>query len=176
MVYASKAHASQLRKGTDIPYISHLLCVTSIVMENGGNEDEAIAALLHDAVEDSGGGERLKDIRNRFGEAVSDIVAGCSDTDVVPKPPWRERKEAYLDHLKDASPSILLVSSADKLHNARTILTDCLQIGDKVYDRFNVGKMETIWYYKSCADAFEGNVPARVVQEIRKTIKEIEKL
>ncbi len=122
--YAAVIHAHQQRKGTGIPYLAHLLAVTSIALEHGATEDEAIAALLHDAGEDAGGRGRIEDIRQRFGDAVADIVQGCTDTEVTPKPPWRKRKEDYIAHLADASPSTLLVSAADKLHNARAILSD----------------------------------------------------
>lgn len=119
LVYAAVIHAGQVRKGTDVPYFAHLLGVASIALEYEANETEATAALLHDAVEDAGGKGRLEDIRQRFGEAVAEIVAGCTDTDVIPKPPWRERKEAYVRHISTAPPSVRLVSAADKLYNAR---------------------------------------------------------
>ena len=122
--YAVRLHDGQMRKGTDIPYVSHLLAVAALVMESGGDQDETIAALLHDAVEDCGGRPVLNEIRSRFGDRVADIVDGCTDAYTEPKPPWKARKEQYLHHLEDASESILLVSNADKLHNARAILTD----------------------------------------------------
>ena len=122
LVYATNAHASHVRKGTTTPYVSHLLMVTGLVLEHGGTEDEAIAALLHDAVEDAGGKPRLDDIRARFGDVVSDIVHGCSETDETPKPDWIVRKRAYVAHLPGASASIRLVSSADKLANVRSII------------------------------------------------------
>src|SRR5437588_8327976 len=122
LVFATQLHREQTRKGTRIPYIAHLLGVTSIVLEHGGNEDEAIAALLHDAIEDQGGASTREEIRRQFGDRVVEIVDGCTDTDVMPKPPWRARKEAYLAHIIEATPSVRLVSAADKLHNARAIL------------------------------------------------------
>src|SRR5947208_5947974 len=124
LIYATRIHGGQLRKKTRIPYIAHILGVCAIAMEYGANETEAIAALLHDAVEDCGGAKRLRDIERKFGKAVGEIVAGCTDTDETPKPPWRARKEAYLAHLKQASASTRLVSAADKVHNARAILHD----------------------------------------------------
>lgn len=122
LVYAAQLHADQFRKGTSIPYIAHLLAVAGIALENGANEDQAIAALLHDAVEDQGGEKTSQEIRGRFGNNVAEIVEGCTDTDIIPKPPWRKRKEDYISHLKNAGRSILLVSASDKLHNARAIL------------------------------------------------------
>src|SRR5205085_11747027 len=114
LAFAARLHKSQLRKGTGVPYVSHLLAVAGIALEHGADEDEAIAALLHDAIEDQGGAATREEIRRRFGDRVVGIVDGCSDTDVSPKPPWRERKEAYIAHVRDASPSVRLVSAADK--------------------------------------------------------------
>src|SRR5262245_29826605 len=142
--YAAIVHAGQLRKGTQIPYISHLLLVAGTAFEYGADEDEAIAALLHDAVEDGGGKPRAADIRLRFGDRVADIVLGCSDTDITPKPPAAERKQRYLQHLRqEQDASVLLVSACDKLANARSILKDYRAVGDEVFRRFNVGKDET---------------------------------
>ena len=155
LVYARRLHAGQQRKGTEIPYVSHLLGVASLVLEAGGDEDEAIAALLHDAVEDQGGEPTLGEIRQRFGPRVADIVAGCTDAWEEPKPPWRERKEAYIEHLEEASPSVLLVSCADKLHNVRSIIADHLEIGDAVWERFSADPDDIIWYYQTLADRFE---------------------
>ena len=154
LIYACVVHSGQDRKGTDVPYISHLLFVAGLALENGANEDEAIAALLHDAVEDAGGKARARDIRCRFGDAVADIVEGCTDADEVPKPPWRERKEAYIAHLSEASPSVLLVSCCDKVHNARSIVTDLSEIGEQLWERFNGGREGTLWYYQALAIAF----------------------
>ena len=142
LVLAHQLHANQVRKGTTIPYIGHLLAVTAIVIENGGSEDEAIAALLHDAVEDQGGATTREEIRQRFGENVAVIVDGLSDTDQTPKPPWRARKEAYIAHLSEASSSVLLVSLADKIHNAGSILRDLRNEGVSVWSRFKGGRTE----------------------------------
>jgi hypothetical protein len=170
---ARELHAPQLRKGTEIPYIAHLLGVTSLVLEDGGTEDEAIAALLHDAVEDQGGETTLALIRHRFGRRVAEIVAGCSDTDVVPKPPWKERKQAYIDHLADADEGVLRVSLADKLHNARAILFDLELVGDAVWDRFKAGRAETLWYYESLVTAFAARDAGPMTQELRRVVAAI---
>jgi len=180
LVYAARLHAKQIRKGTTIPYVSHLLSVASIVLEHGGNEVEAIAALLHDAIEDQGGTETREEIRRRFGDAVASIVDGCTDAEVNPKPPWKERKEQYIARLSHASPSILLVSAADKLHNARAILGDYRALGENLWDRFNGGKEGTLWYYKSLVDAFKqaaaGTALAPLIEELERVVGEIEKL
>ena len=136
LTYACIAHSDQLRKGTEIPYVSHLLAVAGLVLEHGGDEDEAIAALLHDAVEDAGGQARLANLRHRFGDRVAEIVIDCTDTDITPKPPWRARKETYIAHLENASASARLVSCCDKLHNARTIVADLRTQGDLVWKKF----------------------------------------
>src|ERR1700688_2299782 len=137
LLYATAAHATQFRKGTRRPYIAHLLGVASIVLTHGGDEDEAIAALLHDAVEDQGGKPRLRDIRRKFGPRVAHIVEGCTDADTDPKPPWLERKKAYLHHLRSADASTCLVSAADKLYNAREILDDYRTHRERLWHRFS---------------------------------------
>lgn len=151
LVYACRVHGGQTRKGTGIPYVSHVLAVAATALEDGGNEDEAIAALLHDAVEDGGGQERLDDICVRFGTGVAGIVRGCSDAVAMPKPPWLGRKQAYLSQLRSADDSVLRVALADKLHNARAILRDFHTIGDRIFDRFTGGKSGTLWYYACLA-------------------------
>jgi (p)ppGpp synthase/HD superfamily hydrolase len=123
-LFAATSHAEQTRKQTTTPYMAHLMTVSALVLEAGGNEDLAIAALLHDVVEDCGGKPMLEEVRKRFGPLVAHVVAGCTDSDTCPKPPWRERKEAYLEHLRTADRDVRLVSTADKLHNAREILRD----------------------------------------------------
>ena len=152
--YAVLIHAGQIRKGTEIPYLAHLLGVASIALEYGANEEEAIGALLHDAGEDAGGRGRIEDIRQRFGDAVANIVEGCTDTDVVPKPAWRKRKEDYIAHVHSASASVRLVSASDKLHNARAILRDYRVHGEELWGRFTGGKEGTLWYYRSLVNAF----------------------
>jgi GTP pyrophosphokinase len=176
LVFATRLHREQTRKGTTIPYISHLLAVTSIVLEHGGNEDEAIAALLHDAIEDQGGASTREEIRRRFGETVVAIVDGCTDAEVIPKPPWRERKEAYVAHIAHASASVRLVSLADKLHNARTILADYRVLGDALWDRFNGGKKGTLWYYRALVDAFRATGTTPLIEELDLVVSEIEQL
>src|SRR6266480_1236185 len=176
LIYATRIHGGQLRKKTRIPYIGHLLGVTAIALEYGANETEAIAALLHDAVEDCGGAKRLRDIERKFGKKVARIVEGCTDTDQIPKPPWRERKEAYIAHLKKASASTHLVSAADKLHNARAILHNLRHEGDKLWSRFNGGKEGTLWYYRSLVSAFLEHGRTELVEELDRVVTEIENL
>jgi (p)ppGpp synthase/HD superfamily hydrolase len=142
LCYAARVHRHQRRKGTQVPYVTHLLAVAAIVGENGGTEDEVVAALLHDAPEDQGGEARLEDIRKRFGEEVAGIVAGNTDTFEDPKPPWRQRKESYVARIAHEPESVRLVSAADKLHNARSILADLRSSGDELWQRFNGGKRE----------------------------------
>jgi (p)ppGpp synthase/HD superfamily hydrolase len=172
--YACVAHNGQVRKGTGIPYVSHLLGVAAIALEYGATEEEAIAALLHDVVEDQGGKPRLDDVRTRFGSAVANIVEGCTDADVIPKPPWRQRKENYLSHIAAASASVRLVSTADKLHNARSILADYRRHGDALWTRFNASKEETLWYYRALVTAFRTAGPNELVDELDRVVTEIE--
>jgi len=154
LTFAVQLHAEQLRNGTDIPYSAHLLGVASLVLEYGGDEDEAIAALLHDAVEDQGGAATRARILGLFGETVAAIVDGCTDSDETPKPPWRARKEAYLAHLASASPAVLLVSAADKLYNATSILRAYKEVGETVWTRFQAGRDGQLWYYRGLVTAF----------------------
>jgi (p)ppGpp synthase/HD superfamily hydrolase len=174
--YAARLHAAQTRKGTPVPYVSHLLAVSSLVLEHGGDEDEAIAALLHDAVEDQGGAATAGEIRERFGDRVAEIVLGCSDTDVYPKPPWRSRKEAHLERLRSAPASVLLVSAADKLHNARGTLSEYRQQGDKVWARFNGGREGTLWYYRATLDLLSGRAAGPLVDELSRVVADLEAL
>jgi (p)ppGpp synthase/HD superfamily hydrolase len=176
LVYASRLHAEQRRKGTDIPYVAHLLAVAAIVLEDGGNEDEAIAALLHDAVEDQGGDVTRQEIRRRFGDKVVEIVNGCTDAEVVPKPPWLERKKRYLEHLKGAAPEVLRVSAADKLHNARAVLADLRRHGHAVWGRFNGGREGTLWYYRRLVQAYREAGPGFLVEELDRVVSELERL
>jgi (p)ppGpp synthase/HD superfamily hydrolase len=176
LVYASQAHAGQVRKSTNIPYLSHLMGVAGIALENGATEDEAIGALLHDTAEDAGGRPRLEDVRQKFGTAVAAIVEGCTDTFETPKPAWRPRKEAYIAHLAQATPSITLVSASDKLHNARCILADCRQTGDAVWTKFNGGKEGTLWYYRALADKFLALRHDPLAQELDRVVRELERL
>jgi GTP pyrophosphokinase len=174
--FARQAHAGQPRKGTDIPYIAHLVGVTAIALEQGATEDEAIGALLHDAAEDAGGAPVLARIREQFGPAVAHVVSGCSDTFQTPKPPWRERKQAYLAHLEGASPSVLLVSASDKLHNVRALVADYRVTGEALWSRFTGGRDGTLWYYRSLADAFTRLRPGRLASELALAVGELESL
>ncbi len=179
LAYAREHHAQQLRKGTNIPYIAHLLGVSSLVLDMEASEDEAIGALLHDVVEDGGGQVAAAEIRERFGHEVVEIVLACSDTDVEPKPPWRARKEEYLAGIATKSPGALRVSLADKLHNARAILLDLSTHGDAVWDRFTADAGQQAWYYGALADSFLareadlGETAAPLAHELRRVVDEI---
>lgn len=176
LTLAHQLHATQTRKGTSMPYVGHLLAVTAIVIENGGTEDEAIAALLHDAVEDAGGDPIRQIIRARFGEDVLAIVDGCTDTDQTPKPPWRKRKEAYIAHVRHASPSVRLVSMADKLHNARSILQDYRTCGAEVWRRFKGGQAGSLWYYRSLIAVFREAGSSPLLDELDRVVTTLEML
>jgi (p)ppGpp synthase/HD superfamily hydrolase len=177
LVYASVVHAGQIRKATGIPYIAHLLGVTSIAFEYGADEDEGIGALLHDAAEDAGGAARINDIRVRFGEKVATIVEGCTDTLETPKPPWRERKEKYLAHLNETDASTRFVSAADKLFNTRSILRELRQRGDTAWARFSGGKKDRLWYYRALVIAFRQHGDhSDLIDELERVVNEIEKL
>lgn len=173
---AFELHAGQTRKGSGVPYFGHLLGVTSIVLETGASEDEAIAALLHDAAEDQGGRETLERIRDEFGEAVADIVESCSDSLGEPKPPWRERKRAYLEHLDRASEPALRVSLADKLHNVRTIVVDYRELGEALWERFNAERDDVLGYYRALAGIFSRRMPGALATELSLTVTELEGL
>lgn len=175
LILAARLHQNQTRKQSEVPYLTHLLAVAATVGENGGTEDEFIAALLHDAIEDQGGSAVRDLLRHRFGDNVTRIVDGCSDTDQTPKPPWRQRKEAYLRHLAEADASIRLVSMADKLHNARSTLTDLRRYGDTVWTRFNGGREGTLWYYRSLADFFCAVEDRPLAQELCDVVDELDK-
>jgi (p)ppGpp synthase/HD superfamily hydrolase len=174
LAFAARLHREQVRKGSGIPYVAHLLATTALALENGADEDEAIAALLHDAVEDQGGPVVRAEIERRFGSRVAAIVDECSDTDQDPKPPWRERKDAYLAHLESASRSALLVTACDKLHNARSVLQDFDRLGESLWERFSGGREGTLWYYRSVADALARVFDSPVVAELENTVAELE--
>jgi GTP pyrophosphokinase len=176
LVYASRLHATQLRKGSATPYVAHLLAVAALVLEHGADEDQAIAALLHDAVEDQGGQKTLAAIRRRFGPVVAGLVLACSDTDVTPKPPWRPRKEAYLEHLRTAPAAVRLISAADKVHNARSTAADLRAQGPRVWKRFHAGPEEQLWYYRSLVAIFRRRGPKRLAQELARVVAEMEAL
>lgn len=173
---ACELHRSQARKGTQTPYVAHLLAVAGIALEHGATEDEAISALLHDAVEDQGGPATAARIRVQFGEEVASIVLGCTDTDVTPKPPWRARKEAYIAHVSTASPSVLLVSASDKLHNARTLVADYHVVGEELWKRFSGGRDGTLWYYRALVDAFAAHARTPLIDELDRVVTELERL
>ncbi len=172
--YATEVHAGQSRKGTSVPYVSHVLAVCSLVLEDGGGEDEAIGALLHDAVEDGGGRPVLDEIRRRFGDRVAEIVWACSDTDETPKPPWKERKTRYIAHLREAGPDARRVSCADKLHNARSILRDYRVDGERIWGRFNAPPEEQLWYYWALVEAFRQPDRSPLVAELERVVSELE--
>lgn len=177
LALAVEAHDGQKRKGTSIPYVAHPMAVAAIALDYGATEDQSIAALLHDVLED-GGAHYAPVIRERFGEAVLAIVEGC--TDGVPdaqgkKADWQERKQHYLDHLGTAPSDILLVSGSDKLHNARAIVSDLLSVGPKVFDRFTAGRDGTLWYYRQLAGIFSRrNAP--MARQLEATVTEMERL
>ena len=168
-------HARQSRKGATIPYVGHLLGVCGLVIDGGGSEDEAIAAVLHDAVEDQGGAATLAIIRDQFGRDVAAIVEACSDTDVFPKPPWRKRKEEYIEHLRTAPPPVLRVSLADKLNNLRTIVRDYGEIGPALWKRFHPDA-DQAWYYEALLNVFEDRLPGPMTKELRHTFDTFLKL
>jgi (p)ppGpp synthase/HD superfamily hydrolase len=172
LVLTFDLHRDQQRKGSGVPYMAHVLGVCSLVMENGGDEDTAIAALLHDTVEDQGGHSTLRDIERRFGAAVAAIVHGCTESAEDPKPPWRERKERYLAHLKDAPPNVQLVAACDKLHNAQSILADYAVVGDALWSRFSGGRDGVLWFYRVAANAFTVDSP--VVRALHRAVEELE--
>ncbi len=179
MAYAHQVHKDQRRKGTGIPYIAHILGVTAIAIEYGASEDEAIGALLHDAAEDGGGEQTLAYIRAQFGDAVGDIVLGCSDSlveDPEDKLPWLERKENYLAHLENASQSVCLVSAADKLHNVRSIMRDYREHGEEVWSRFQGKRDGTLWYYETVADTLLRRYRTQLTRDLQNEVDELLKL
>jgi len=177
LLYAAQLHAKQVRKGSgSVPYVSHLMGVASLALEYGADEDQAIAALLHDAVEDQGGKPTLEEIRLCFGEAVAKIVEDCTDSDEMPKPPWRERKETYIAHLAHVSAASQLVSCADKLHNARTITQDYRQVGEALWERFTGGRKGTLWYYRAITNAFKSMQNHAIIDELERVVSELERI
>lgn len=171
---AAELHASQCRKSSGVPYISHVLAVASLVIEFGGDEDEAIAALLHDAAEDCGGEPTLARIRREFGANVAAIVLGCSDTTTYPKPPWRARKEAYLYHLAQANRSVQLVAIADKLHNLRSTLREYAVQGEQFWTHFRSGREGMLWYFGELVRIFrDSDVPRQLFLELEQSLAEL---
>jgi (p)ppGpp synthase/HD superfamily hydrolase len=176
LAYACRLLAHQSRKSTDIPYVSHLFGVASIAIEYGADMDEAIGALLHDAAEDCGGRPRLAEIRAKFGESVAEIVEGCTDTFETPKPSWTKRKAAYIAHLRHSSSSVRLVSAADKLHNARSILKDFRVHKKEVFGRFKKEtEWDTVWYYSRLAREFLELGGGEIARELDRVVRKLEK-
>lgn len=174
--YAFRLHVGQKRKVANIPYVSHLLAVAALVLEDGGDEDQAIAALLHDAVEDQGGVPILEAIRLRFGERVANIVDGCTDSYGKPKPPWHERKARYIEKLRSESCDVRRVSLADKVHNARTIVASLLQYGNETWLWFNGGKKGTLWYYEELLKVFQQTGKGFLTDELERWIVQMRQL
>lgn len=173
--YAHDVHGAQTRKGSGTPYVSHLMGVASIVLEDGGSEDEAIAALLHDSAEDYGGRARLEDIRARFGEAVAKIVEDCTDSWSEPKEPWVERKQAYIQHARRLAAPSLRVSAADKVHNAYAILRDLRNIGERVWSRFQATPDDVLAYYESLVRAYREAGGGLLVDELDRIVRGIQR-
>src|ERR1700681_3350001 len=173
--YAAEKHAGQTRKKTAVPYLSHLMAVASLVLEAGGDEEMAIAALLHDVVEDCGGMPRLREVRTQFGPRVAKIVEGCTDSFGDPKPEWMERKKNYLCEVKDADAETRLVSAADKLHNVRTILADYRRDGESIWTRFSGKKDGTLWYYRALSDEYRRRHPTRITRELEVAVAALER-
>jgi (p)ppGpp synthase/HD superfamily hydrolase len=174
LLFATRKHAGQHRKGTAVPYVAHLLGVASLVLEAGGDEDLVIAALLHDVVEDCGGAPVLKEVRRRFGKRVAHVVDGCTDTDLDPKPPWLQRKKDYIAHLRTADADTRLVSAADKLHNVRSIVAAYREIGDRVWERFHGKRDGTLWYYRTLLDEFQRKKSSPLIRELERAVIELE--
>ena len=173
-VFAAEKHKGQTRKASSIPYVAHLMGVASLVLEAGGDEDLAIAALLHDVVEDCGGVPMLREVRRRFGARVAKVVDGCTDAYTDPKPPWRERKESYIARLRDEDKETRLVSAADKLNNVRSILSDYRAVGESIWSRFNGGREGTLWYYRTLRDEFLRDRPNRITRDLALAVRELE--
>ena len=173
--YAHTIHNTQTRKGTAAPYVGHLMGVSSIVLDDGGTEDEAIAALLHDAPEDHGGRPMLEEIRARFGEAVAKIVEDCTDSWETPKGPWLERKQAYIEHSRQLPASSLRVSAADKVHNAYAILRDLRNEGERVWERFSAKPDDILAYYHSLVRAYREAGGGRLVEELDRIVRGIDR-
>ncbi|MGO9403506.1 MAG: HD domain-containing protein [Terriglobales bacterium] len=173
--YAAEQHDGQTRKQSAVPYLSHLMAVASLVLEAGGDEDMAIAALLHDVVEDCGGMPRLREIRKHFGPRVAEIVEGCTDSFGEPKPEWMERKKDYLREVKHADAETRLVSASDKLHNVRTILADYRQHGEAIWTRFSGKKDGTLWYYRALSDEYRRRSPNRITRELEIAVAQLER-
>ena len=178
VTFAADVHRRDIRKGTEIPYLAHILAVSAMVLEDEGSEDEAIAGLLHDCAEDHGGEEMLARIGREFGDEVAEIVAGCSDSlleEGALKEAWRPRKERYIAHFETATPGVLRVANADKLHNARAIRADLDLVGDKLWQRFSAPASDQVWYYRSLANTFLERREGRMPRELDAVVSEMER-
>ncbi len=175
-LYAHALHGDQHRKGTTIPYIAHLMGVASLVLEYGGDEDLAIAALLHDTIEDCGDQTSYAEITRRFGTKVTEIVRACTDVDTIPKPPWLARKEAYVARVAHEPADARLVSAADKLYNVRTLLKDYRLAGDAVWSRFTGDRRHPLWYYRTLVTAFRQAGGHPIVDELDRAVSSLERL
>jgi GTP pyrophosphokinase len=176
LVYATELHQEQERKVSGAPYVAHLLRVAGIVLEYGGTEDDAIAALLHDAVEDQGGMPILDEIRRRFGETVAETVLGCSDAQAIPKPPWQQRKQAHVEHVRVASPAVRIIVAADKLDNARSLLREYRVRGESLWNFFHGGRSGTLWYYDAMLAALKESGITPLVEELERTLAEMRRI
>jgi (p)ppGpp synthase/HD superfamily hydrolase len=176
LVYATQLHSTQIRKGSGVPYISHLLSVAALVLEDGGDEDQAIAALLHDAIEDRGGDKTRQEIKAKFGERVVNIVNGCTDAEVTPKPPWKQRKQQYIEKMSNASPEVRRVSMADKLHNLRSILADYHRGERNIWDKFTGGREGSLWYYRSLIEVNRQTGNSYLTEECDRLIQQLERI
>ena len=173
--YAHEVHDGQFKKGTSVPYLGHLMGVSSIVLGDGGSEDEAVAALLHDAAEDHGGRARLDDIRSRFGDNVARIVEDCTDSWDTPKPSWLARKQAYIQRARMLPSPSLRVSIADKVHNTYGLLRDLRNIGEKVWERYDVSADDVLAYYESLVRAYREAGGGRLVDELERIVRGIQR-
>jgi (p)ppGpp synthase/HD superfamily hydrolase len=184
LVYATRLHANQTRKISGVPYVAHLLSVAALVLEAGGTEEETIAGLLHDAIEDQGGSQTREEIRQIFGDEVVAIIDGCTESDIYPKPPWQERKQKYLENLRHASASVRRVSLADKLHNARSLLADCRQNGDsasaakgdRIWSEFKAGKAGTLWFYWELLKVYQATGTDLLTEEFSRVVEQLGRL
>ncbi len=174
--YAWQLHRHQMRKMGQTPFFAHLMAVAGLVLDYGGSQEEAIAALLHDAVEDQGGLERLGEIRQRFGDTVAAIIEGCTDSFQQPKPPWRERKERFLARLAEAGDSVRLVCAADKIHNLRSLIRAYRVHGEAVWSAFRGGREGTLWYYRAVLERLQQGPSMPIVQEFAELVDQLEKL
>jgi (p)ppGpp synthase/HD superfamily hydrolase len=176
LIYATQLHRNQVRKGSGVPYISHLMSVAALVLEDGGDEDQTIAALLHDAIEDQGGNKTRQEIRAKFGERVVRIVNGCTDAEIIPKPPWKERKQQYIEKMRHASAEVRRVSMADKLHNARSILADYHRGEKNIWSKFTGGREGSLWYYHALIEVNRQAGTSYLTEECDRIIQQLEQI